>query len=850
MGEPPAQRGLAGGEHDGVLTDPSATTHPDDAHHHDVDPGDRGRDVASHPDAERIANEALWKRIPPVHPSEIRHHLSDKTFGEQRARDNAAWWRELSGEEQRALIDAYSREIGNAEGIPPWARTEANDHRLSQLHDELQSRKDAGEHLSRPEKRELERYNEIRRALDETRGKAAKLGAEVHILAFDPHEFGGDGRMVVSVGHDPHRADAVSWHVPGFSTTIDKIGTNLSNAMHHFESVRAVNEQARVASIAWIGYDAPQGFKGLWDVAHPELARAGGDILRGDLTAFNAARDALAADGSHFSTNDVFGHSYGSTTTSFAGHGGELSSHARSITLAGSPGAGPVRHVSEYGLGDRVFVASSSRDPITMLGARSLDGLGARLPETSGRAFGRGLGLDPAMHAFGAHRITAEFPRYMDQIRGPDRNTATHSAYYSFDSQHATTRTESLANFGRIGAGLFDQVHRELQRFEVDSSAPGRWRTAEPAEMRALEHHADPAESARRIWDPRWHSLPEHPGGDASCAHHVAGLLADRYGRDVVLRTEPGPTGVPARDLFAAWDSESHFAGYADVHDALLRLGDGSAAILASRWAGGPEMGGHAYVAVNEGGTVHLYERFGDHFERSGWPPYWGEAAVDSTAVGYLDHNGNPVAPLDDRGRGLEAATAVGDVAGHPSEPPAPHHPTGVMAIGDPVSYPPQAAQLAADLNHAFASGNLTSDLVRHMAELSTHRVGDADRVVLGKYDGYDGGYIGAARHDGGIFYDTGPEAWQSIERGLSRPDANELGWRVNEQFLRTQLENGVPRIDYLVDYRHFSSVEDVQLLRPDSFSAKEIDFLQTHASRYGYKQVGDSWVLVESRDK
>lgn len=900
MDEPPAQRGLAGGEHDGVLADRPAPTHPgetrpssdvhrtveplphkpddhgaqeysgrepsahqdgtgpDDAHHHDADPGDRGRDVASHPDpqqAERIANEALWKRIPPVHPSEIRHHLADKAFGEQRARDNAAWWRELSGDEQRALIDSYPKEIGNADGIPPWARTEANDHRLSQLHDELQSRKDAGEHLSRPEKRELERYKEIRRALDEARGKAEKLGAEVHILAFDPHEFRGDGRMVVSVGHDPHHAEAVSWHVPGFSTTIDKIGTNLTNAMHHFESVRAEPGEARVASIAWIGYDAPQGLRGLWDVAHTKLARAGGDILRGDLIAFNAARDALAADGSHFSTNDVFGHSYGSTTTSFAGHGGELGTHARSITLAGSPGAGPVRHASEYGLGDRVFVASSSRDPITMLGARSLDGLGARPPETHGRAFGHGLGLDPAMHAFGAHRIAAEFARYMDQIRGPDRNTATHSAYYSFDSQHATIRTESLANFGRIGAGLFERVHSESHRFEVDSSAPGWWRTAEPAEVRALEHHADPAESGRRIWDPRWHSLPEHPGLDASCAHHVTDLLADHYGRDVVLRTEPGPTGVPARDLFAAWGSESHFASYAEVHDALLRHGDGSAAILTSRWAGGPEMGGHAYVAVNEGGTVHLYERFGDHFERSGWPPYWGEAAVDRTAVGYLDRNGNPVAPLDGHHRGLEAAEAVGDVAGHRSDPadpagPGDHHPTGVMAIGDPVTYPPHAAQVAADLNQAFAGGNPTAELVRQVADLSTHRVGDVDRVVLGKYDGYDGGYIGAARHDGGIFYDTGSEAWQNIEHGLSRPDANELGWRVNEQFLRTQMENGVARIDYLVDYRHYSSVEDVRLLRPDSFSAKEIEFLQTQASKYGYEQVGDSWVLKESLGK
>ncbi|WP_134205122.1 hypothetical protein [Mycobacteroides salmoniphilum] len=486
--------------------DPSARSEPSV----DRDPNEAGRDVASHPDAERareIANDALWRRDPPVSPDEIRRQLGNDPHNEQRAADNTRWWERLSGEEQRALIDTYPREIGNAEGIPPWAKTEASTHELTRLHDELQARKDAGEHLTRADRKELKRYEGIQKALDDAHSWTREHGGEVNILAFDPHAFGGDGRMVVSVGENPFRADAVSWHVPGYSTTIDKIGGNLENARAHLESVWKEGG-TKVSSIAWIGYDAPQGlFRGLWDVAHTKLAGAGGDILHGDITAFNAARDVIAGDGSHFSVNDVFAHSYGTTTTGFAGEGARLGNEVRSVTLAGSPGAGPIGKAADFGVGDKVFVASSSRDPITMLGGRTA--------ESAGRFFGKGLGFDPAMEGFGGQRVTAEFPQHMDHLSGKHGTVSTHTAYYKFDPILGV-RTESLANFGRIGAGHFDQVHHEAPRTVDDRPGwqPG-WRTDEPAAGRPLQldHDAGGQYSTdRRIWDPRWHEGYQEPG--------------------------------------------------------------------------------------------------------------------------------------------------------------------------------------------------------------------------------------------------------------------------------------------------------------------------------------------------
>ena len=130
---------------------------------------------------------------------------------------------------------------------------------------------------------------------------------------------------------------------------------------------------------------------------------------------------------------------------------------------------------------------------------------------------------------------------------------------------------------------------------------------------------------------------------------------------------------------------------------------------------------------------------------------------------------------------------------------------------------------------------------------MSTHYVGDnADRVVLGKWNGDENGYIGDARGRGGIYYDTSTEVWDNVGHGLSKAEANHLGWEVNENFLRSQMERGVDRIDYVVEGTEFTSVEDVLENDARSFSAKEIKFLIENASSYGYTRIGDSWVRVK----
>ncbi|WP_249044864.1 WXG100 family type VII secretion target [Mycobacterium riyadhense] len=170
----------------------------------------------------------------------------------------------------------------------------------------------------------------------------------------------------------------------------------------------------------------------------------------------------------------------------------------------------------------------------------------------------------------------------------------------------------------------------------------------------------------------------------------------------------------------------------------------------------------------------------------------------------------------------------------------SPHAPIG---FDHPPTYNPWADQAAFDLNYAHTHGGPTPGLSRQLADMSTHYVGDnPDRVVLGRFDGQDGGYIGEARGHGGIYYDTGRDAWDAIGHGLGSADADALGWQVNEQFLRGQMENGVSRIEYVLNDQ-YPSLEAVVLKFPDSFSAKEIEFLVENAPKYGYRRVGNAWV-------
>ncbi len=173
------------------------------------------------------------------------------------------------------------------------------------------------------------------------------------------------------------------------------------------------------------------------------------------------------------------------------------------------------------------------------------------------------------------------------------------------------------------------------------------------------------------------------------------------------------------------------------------------------------------------------------------------------------------------------------------------------VGLDNPTSYHPWAESAAQDLYSASAHGEPTTSLTQHLSDMATHYIGDnPDRVVLGRWQGQDGGYIGEARGGGGIFFDTGDPTFKALAEGLDTPTEHALVWPVNEDFLRTQMEDHVGRIDYLLDRSLYESLEDMAVDRAGTYSSYEVNYLNDVAASYGYERVGDSWIYVETGPK
>jgi hypothetical protein len=91
-------------------------------------------------------------------------------------------------------------------------------------------------------------------------------------------------------------------------------------------------------------------------------------------------------------------------------------------------------------------------------------------------------------------------------------------------------------------------------------------------------------------------------------------------------------------------------------------------------------------------------------------------------------------------------------------------------------------------LNAGTKIGQNIDDVAANLARDSTHTVGAADRVVLGKWDGDYAGYVGDAKLNGGVWYRQ-ITAFDRLAAGLSKAEKDAVAWKVNEVFLKQQLK-------------------------------------------------------------
>jgi hypothetical protein len=406
-----------------------------------------------------------------------------------------AWWNGLTPAERNGLMISDPDLVGNTNGIPTGDRHEANTSAVQRDIEHLLGLQAPGQELSASEQRWLENAQSIEVAIaNASSGTYASLDIDAFVMAYQPHAFGGDGIAAVAYG-DPDNADNTAVYVPGImqdGTQIDENGLQALNLYEETLTSMAAEDPTRpgsVSTIAWIGYDSPNfNPESMWpwdlgdsagDVAHTASeanAQAGGVALSQFVDGLNSTR---GGDQPHLT---VIGHSYGSTTSSYAAAGGM---DADSLVLIGSPGASEgVHHASDLTMPTgQVFVGAADHDPVTWLGGE--DGL---LPGSWDD--GLGLGADPSQSDFGAHNFAVDNG---EEFHGSGLVT---TGFMENHTNYFDDGNPALANMADIVSGNSDDVVDTGGRTQDAHDYLSDWVGSE------AQHHV--IEGAQDAWDDLW----------------------------------------------------------------------------------------------------------------------------------------------------------------------------------------------------------------------------------------------------------------------------------------------------------------------------------------------------------
>ncbi|MFJ9057088.1 alpha/beta hydrolase [Streptomyces sp. NPDC102409] len=356
------------------------------------------------------------------------------------------WWAGLTQEQREEYLAVYPDQIGNLDGIPALVRDAANRDNLSLLIGKLEGRDDDKSVTQLAGLREIERQL----------GAATKPGEPPIFLLGISDE--GNGRAIVSYGN-PDTSKNVAAYVPGLNTSLDEdfAKNDLKRARDTAIATRDIDSSS--ATIAWLGYDAPQLIDG-----RESLAVMGNDRADMGGRSFSHFMSGLEAGNGNEDPHLVaIGHSYGSRTVGSATQQSGGIPGVDDIVLVGSPGVG-VDRAEDLRVGeDHVFVGAADNDLVTKAPSK-LQGNMTAAAGPVGFVVGGLLdrhdddlwfGKDPASEAFGARRFRTD--------EGPGVLTggfAAHSQYFDRNGEDSAS-ADSIA---LIAAGRADKVKVEESR--------------------------------------------------------------------------------------------------------------------------------------------------------------------------------------------------------------------------------------------------------------------------------------------------------------------------------------------------------------------------------------------------
>lgn len=376
----------------------------------------------------------------------------------------SVWWRQLGPLAQGQLMNASPSLVGSLNGLPAVDRDRANRAYLAAQKTaiplEIQRLRASSVKLGAETKKLSDQMAGIRdpyqkyglsQRLERLRESSARLEESIkeqelkmrQLVAVEKGmarggqngrpsalllqlELGGLGKTAVSFGN-PDEADNLAIYVPGTGTKLEGFGGADSDA----ERAGAMWDQAsrfkpdkKIASIAWLGYEAPQWGWSLVDLNRtpglPIAAVKGAPLLASFTDGLRAAHKA--ASGVRFT---VLGHSYGSTTV---GAAAQLRPHslADQLIFVGSPGGGASK-AKDLKV-NSVWVGESPNDVVGDIGSLA--------PV---------LGADPSATDFGAPQF------YVEGSGGFFYNFESHSNYWDKES-------DSLANIGYLINGQYGRL--------------------------------------------------------------------------------------------------------------------------------------------------------------------------------------------------------------------------------------------------------------------------------------------------------------------------------------------------------------------------------------------------------
>ncbi|GGR40001.1 alpha/beta hydrolase [Streptomyces roseolus] len=368
-------------------------------------------------------------------------------------KENAAWWKGLTPEEQAAHMSLNAAQVGALDGLPSATRDEANRIVLAEKRAELQLRLDA----IPPEPKKLiigpraavrnpewtawnEKYGkdltflkDNLKGIDAIQARFDATGKdglpEAYLLGYDTK---GGGRAVVANGN-PDVADHTAVFVPGTYTNITETEKYIHHMSEMWKETSAKVPGQNVSTITWIGYDAPQS------IVPEAMKEHYAHTAAPDLNRFMSGLEHVQG-GDDKSHTTLIGHSYGSTVLGAASNGGDL--RTDDIIAVGSPGM-LVEYAKELDVeeGHVWSQAGGFTDDQVPLGGK-FAGLGRNsdwwqdlLP--FGSIWGQNV---PSDESFGAHRMA--------------HDSGSHTDYWRDGSL-------SIQNQASVVAGQYDKVQRD-----------------------------------------------------------------------------------------------------------------------------------------------------------------------------------------------------------------------------------------------------------------------------------------------------------------------------------------------------------------------------------------------------